>query len=143
MISKNYTFNSPLELGTRVALILTAIDEKLDVNQLVLLDYALIYSREFNGPVSLHPEVPNHVAELAHRQEFLSEALSLFVRKGIVSTCIDEHGISYFSNEQTLAFISSLKSVYYRKCWVRLDWLIENYDEILQYKVSELCMLKK
>ena len=59
-------FNGPLELGTRSSLILTALEKKFSLDDLVLLDYALLYSQEFGGPDNLHPALPNHIAEIGH-----------------------------------------------------------------------------
>lgn len=126
------TFNSPLELGTRSALILTALEVKLSLDDLVLLDYALLYSEEFNGPESLHPALPNRLAEIGHRREFLPESLTFFAKRGLICAHIEESGHYYSANQQTLYFISSLKSAYYKKAWIRLSWLRVNYMSILE-----------
>jgi len=126
------TFNSPLELGTRCSLILTALEKRFSLDDLVLLDYALLYSNDFGGPDNLHPALPNHIAEIGHRREFLPESLIFFSRRGLISAHIEESGYYYSSNYQTLQFVSCLKSEYYRKSWVRLSWLKDNYKFILE-----------
>ena len=125
-------FNGPIELGTRSSLILTALDKQLSLDDLVLLDYALLYSQDFGGPENLHPALPNHIAEIGHRREFLPESLAFFSKRGLVSVIIEESGYYYSANRQTLQFVSCLKSEYYRKSWVRLGWLKNNYTNILE-----------
>ncbi len=126
------TFNSPLELGTRSALILTALEVKLSLDDLVLLDYALLYSKDFGGPKNLHPALPNHIAEIGHRREFLPESLVFFSKRGLICAHIEESGHYYSANKQTLYFVSSLKSAYYKKAWTRLSWLKANYNYVLE-----------
>lgn len=133
MSSTTHTiFNGPLELGTRSSLILTALDEKFSLDELVLLDYALLYSQDFGGPDNLHPALPNHIAEIGHRREFLPESLAFFSKRGLISLNIEEAGYHYSANKQTLHFVSCLKSEYYRKSWVRLSWLKNNYKYLLE-----------
>ena len=125
-------FNGPLELGTRSSLILTALEKKFSLDDLVLLDYALLYSQEFGGPDNLHPALPNHIAEIGHRREFLPESLAFFSKRGLISTHVEKTGYYYSANQQTLHFVSCLKSEYYRKSWVRLSWLKNNYIYLLE-----------
>lgn len=121
-------FNSSVELGTRMALILTALSDKmLDLDQLVFFDYALLYSREFAGPDNLHPAVPNHIAEIVHRREYLPEALSLFIKKGLIDKKTTEQGHYYQATENTSQFVSCLRSGYYKRMWTNLDWLEKNF----------------
>lgn len=125
-------FNGPLELGTRSSLILTALEKQFSLDDLVLLDYALLYSQDFGGPDNLHPALPNHIAEIGHRREFLPESLAFFSKRGLISAHVEESGYYYSANQQTLHFVSCLKSEYYRKSWVRLSWLKNNYKYILE-----------
>ena len=132
-------FNSPIELGTRAALILASLEgKKLDIDNLVLLDYALLYSNEFGGPDSLHPLVPNHIAEIAQRRELLPDSLHYFLRKGLIDKCYEENGQFFTANSHTLGFVSCLASNYYKKIWKRLSWLSENYIQITNTPIIKL-----
>ena len=126
------TLNTPVELGTRTSLILTALEKKMSLDDLVLLDYALLYSGEFGGPENLHPALPNHIAEIGHRREYLPHSLTFFAKRGLISVHVEETGYYYSANSQTLNFVSCLKSSYYRKAWTRLNWLNDNYGRILE-----------
>jgi len=132
-------FNSDVELATRAALILTSMEgEKFDIDELVLLDYALLYSSEFNGPSNLHPAVPNHLAEIAQRRELLPRALLFFIKKGLIDVRYDENGRSFYANENTNSFVSCLNSSYFIKIWERLSWLSEHYERIIRMPIMEL-----
>lgn len=138
-MKEGYTsFNSPVEIGTRVALILSALDSKASLDDLVMLDYALLYSEEFGGPNNLHPALPNHVAEIAHRREFLPGAINLLLKRGLIDLIVEETGHYYKRNKDTLDFVSCLQSVYFKKSWVRLNWLSENKNKIIKTKITEL-----
>ena len=135
----DYTsFNSPIEIGTRVALILTALDSKVSLDELVLLDYALLYSEEFGGPENLHPALPNHIAEIAQRREVMPDAIFLLLKRGLIDLKIEKTGHYYKKNKDTLDFVSCLQSVYFKKSWVRLNWLADNKTKIVKTKIIEL-----
>lgn len=132
------TLNSPLELGTRISLLLSVLKGRQTLDDLVMLDYALLYSEEFGGPENLHPALPNHIAEIAYRREVLPEALNLFVRRGLIGLSIDSTGYYYSSNESTFDFIACLQSEYYKKSWVRLNWIAENASEISKTNLTNI-----
>lgn len=138
-MERHYTgFNSNIEIGTRVALILSALDSKTSLDELVMLDYALLYSEEFGGPSNLHPALPNHVAEIAHRREFMPGAIRLLLKRGLIDLIIEETGHYYRKNEDTLDFVSCLQSDYFKKSWIRLNWLADNKTKIVKTKIIEL-----
>jgi len=132
------SFNSPIEIGTRIALILSAVDSKVSLDDLVMFDYALLYSEEFGGPTNLHPALPNHVAEIAHRREFMPGAISLLLKRGLIELIVEETGHYYKRNKDTLDFVSCLQSTYFKKSWVRLNWLNDNKSTIVKTKIIEL-----
>ena len=132
-------FNSNVELATRAALILSSMQGKMfDIDELVLLDYALLYSSEFNGPENLHPPVPNHLAEIVQRRELLPDSLLFFLKKGLIDVHYGENGKYFSANENTCSFVSCLSSEYFIKIWKRLSWLSEHSEKIKNKKISEL-----
>lgn len=141
-MSARYTgFNSKIEIGTRVALILSALDSKTSktsLDELVMLDYALLYSEEFGGPPNLHPALPNHVAEIAHRRENMPGAISFLLKRGLINLIVDKTGHYYNKNEDTLDFVACLQSDYFKKSWIRLNWLADNKSKIIKTKIIEL-----
>lgn len=138
MTLKHSSFNSPVEIGTRIALILTSLDQRFALDELVILDYALLYSKEFGGPDNLHPALPNHIAEIAHRREVMPNSLNFLSKRGLIQMIVDESGYYYSANENTIDFVSCLQSPYYKRSWVRLNWVSENIDKVLSTKILEL-----
>ena len=132
------TLNSSIELGTRSCLILTALDKKLGIDELVSLDYALIYSGEFGGPKNLHPAMPNHIAEIVHRREYLPKALNLFIKKGVITIEAKNSGYYYSSNARTLDFVSCLQTPYFKKAWLVLDWICENHSKVIHMPLTQV-----
>lgn len=132
------SFNSPVEIGTRVALILISLDQPLGLDELVILDYALLYSKEFGGPENLHPALPNHLAEIAHRREVMPRSLSFLSKRGLIRMLVEDTGYYYSANESTTDFVSCLQSPYYRKSWARLNWISKNRERVLSAKILEL-----
>jgi hypothetical protein len=138
-MSERYTgFNSKIEIGTRVALILSALDSKISLDEIVMLDYALLYSEEFGGPSNLHPALPNHVAEIAHRREFMPGAIRFLLKRGLIDLIVEKTGHYYSKNENTIDFIACLQSDYFKKSWIRLNWLSDNKSKIVKTKIIEL-----
>lgn len=136
---KHYpVFNNPIEIGTRVALILTSLGNKCSLDDLVMLDYSLLYSEEFGGPKNLHPAVPNHIAEIAHRREVIPKAITFLLKRGLIELVVDQTGHYYKSNDNTHDFVSCLQSYYYKKTWVRLNWIAENRGHVMATKIVEL-----
>ncbi|HHI4956901.1 TPA: ABC-three component system middle component 2 [Vibrio parahaemolyticus] len=121
-----------------MALILTVLDEQRNIEDLVKLDYSLLYSEDFGGPSNLHPALPNHVAEIAHRREVLPSVMSFLLSRGLVTLVTEKTGYYYKSNEQTLEFVSCLQANYYRKAWLRLNWMKKNVSHIVEAKVYDL-----
>lgn len=130
--------NSSIEIGVRSSLILVSLDKDLSLDELVMLDYALLYSSEFGGPTNLHPALPNHIAEIGHRREALPEALTLFSQRGLISVTLNDSGYYYTANDETIHFVSCLKSSYYKKAWAVLDWINDNCSEITNRQINTL-----
>lgn len=135
----NYkSLNNPIEIGTRSALILTALESSHTLEELVKLDFALIYSGDFGGPDNLHPATPNHIAEIAHRREFLPDALAFFIKKGLLQTYFSQAGQTFEVNENTIDFVSCLNTPYHQKTWVRLNWLVENARDVINRNLLQM-----
>lgn len=130
-------FNSRIELATRASFILTCFSERaLDLDRLVFFDYVLLYSKEFGGPLNLHTDLPNKVAEIIRRREILPTALKLFISKGLISSVANSDGVFFKASENTPQFVGCLKSEYFRNLWTNLFWLEENFDLIDSQRIG-------
>lgn len=132
-------FNSPFELGIRMVYLLTGLFPKgADLQKLILLDYAAIYSGDFDGPNSLHAPIPFRSAELYGRREGVSSGLYLMATKKLVDVQLDENGITYFAGENSRALVDSIGSEYLLELSQRCEWAISKYGEIETIELTNI-----
>ena len=138
-------FNSPLEVGMRVLVILTEFfPEYLDINRLVLFDYALLYSSDFDGPESSQLSLPNH-ADRANRlggfgvkRQHIMNGLRLMIRAELVEVGSSEYdGITYQAGEDAENFLSLLKSEYLHELRNNAHWVGEKFTGIDDSQLQE------
>lgn len=98
-----------------------------DLQKLVLLDYAIVYSADLDGPSSLHTPLPFRGAELLSRRELIEQGLYLMSTRDLVTASWDENGITYHAGEASRLMTSSLTSEYLRKLEARCDWVAEHF----------------
>jgi len=116
-------FNSPFELGLRMVYLLQALSPRgADLQKLVLLDYAIVYSADLNGPSSLHTPIPFRGAELLSRRELIERGLHLMSTRGLVTASWGADGITYFAGETARTMTTSLTSNYMRQLEQRCQW---------------------
>ncbi|MGM9489586.1 ABC-three component system middle component 2 [Ideonella sp. YS5] len=116
-------FNSPFELGLRMVYLLQAMSPRgADLQKLVLLDYAIVYSADLNGPSSLHTPIPFRGAELLSRRELIERGLHLMSTRGLVTASWGTDGITYFAGEAARTMTTSLTSQYMRQLEHRCQW---------------------
>lgn len=134
----NYpVFNSPLELGLRMVYLLSALRPTgADLQKLVLLDYAIVYSGDLGGPISLHTPVPNRGGELMSRRSLIEQGLHLMSMRNLITAEFSQDGITYHAGEDSLSLIGSLSSSYYRKLESRCKWVAEKYVSIDSMKLT-------
>jgi hypothetical protein len=56
----------------------------------------------------------------------------------LIDLIVEKTGHYYNKNEDTLDFVSCLQSDYFKKSWVRLNWLANNKSKIVKTKIIEL-----
>jgi hypothetical protein len=122
-------FNSPFELGLRMVYLLSALKPHgADLQKLVLLDYAIVYSGDLEGPESLHTPVPFRGAELLSRRELIEQGLYLMSTRGLVDATTDETGITYYVGPSALTLVGSLTSRYFLALEERCKWAASTYE---------------
>jgi hypothetical protein len=127
-ISRIPVFNSPFELGLRMVYLLTGLmPNGADLQKLVLLDYAIVYSGDLNGPESLHTPVPYRGSELLSRRELIEQGLYLMSSRGLVDAKMDESGITYIAGPAALTMVGSLTSRYFLELETRCKWAAERF----------------
>lgn len=131
-------FNTPFELGLRMVYLLSALRPSgADLQKLVLLDYAIVYSKDVGGPESLHTPVPFRNAELFSRRERIEQGLYLMSTRGLVDMILDERGLTYIAGPSSFTMVGSLSSRYWRELETRCIWAAKRFggsdsSELLQ-----------
>lgn len=124
------TFNSPFELGIRMVYLLQALAPKgADLQKLVLLDYAIVYSGDLNGPTSLHTPIPYRGGELLSRRELIEQGLYLMSTRGLVEADWDPQGIIYTAGAVARGFTSALTATYLRNLEDRCCWAAKVFGD--------------
>ncbi|MGN2437758.1 ABC-three component system middle component 2 [Pseudomonas syringae] len=123
-------FNNPFELGIRMVYLLQALmPQGADLQKLVLLDYAVLYSADLNGPSSLHTPIPFRGAELMNRRELIEQGLYLMSTRGLVTATWSADGINYFAGEVARTMTGALTSSYLHDLEQRCAWAAERYAQ--------------
>ncbi|CAM8819552.1 threonine transporter RhtB [Burkholderia pseudomallei] len=123
-------FNTPFELGLRMVYLLFALRPGgADLQKLVLLDYAIVYSQDLGGPASLHTPVPYRNAELFSRRERIEQGLYLMSTRGLVDVVLDESGMTYIAGTSSFTMVGSLSSKYWRDLQKRCVWVAERFGQ--------------
>ncbi|KAE9628028.1 threonine efflux protein [Parasedimentitalea maritima] len=123
-------FNSPLEAGLRVIMILEAFSPKVfDLATLSLLDYFVVHTGDAGGPISIHPELEARAGEYFVRRRLVEEGVALMVRSFILEQIRDENGISYRSRETAAAMIDLMSCDYNTRLRDASEWLARKARE--------------
>lgn len=130
MMNSKGLYNSPVEIGARIILMLAGLARELNLDELIFLDYASIYSSDFQGEASLHPVLLNRLAELVRRREIFPDAIKLFTAKGLMTSEIGEQGIRYSATESGRAFAAKLTTEYHADFRQRVSWVEANIDHL-------------
>lgn len=121
-------FNSPFELGLRMVYLLGALAPGgADLQKLVLLDYAIVYSGDLGGPNSLHTPVPYRGAELLSRRELIEQGLYLMSTRGLIDARMDSDGITYYAGPAARSMTGALTSNYLRQLEARCEWVANQF----------------
>ena len=121
-------FNTPFELGLRMVYMLFALRPGgADLQKLVLLDYAIVYSQDVGGPASLHTPVPYRNAELFSRRERIEQGLFIMSTRGLVDVVLDARGMTYVAGPSSFTMVGSLSSKYWRDLQERCVWVAERF----------------
>lgn len=131
-------FNSPFELGVRMVYMLNALQPTgADLQKLVLLDYAVVYSDDLGGPPSLHTPVPYRGGEYLSRRDLIAQGLYLMSTRGLVAASMDNTGITYFAGDTARTMVGALASPYLRELEGRCQWAAEMFTVLSSREMTE------
>lgn len=121
-------FNSPLEIGIRSLIILTAVyPRSLDLQFLVFFDYFTVHSGDVQGPESLHAPLPLRSGELTVKRGLVERGLLLMISRGLAEHLVSSNGFEYRASDNASAFLSMLSSPYIGKLKERAEWVSETF----------------
>lgn len=129
--------NSPLEVGVRALVLLAeSHPEPLDLAQLVVLDYVLLHSGEFDGPPSLHPDLPARAGELGMKRTVLEQALLVLIRAGLAGVVDRREGLMYTATDRGPVFVDVLEAPYVGSLRERAEWVVHHYFPRVDTRVA-------
>jgi hypothetical protein len=122
-------FNSPIESGLRIAIILSEIyPEERDLQQLIQLDYLLVHSGDMgDGPPSIHPAHPYRASELHLRRPLVEQGLAMMLSKSIIECSMTPSGVVYRAGTWSLPFLNELQSAYTQQLKLSAKWIATKY----------------
>lgn len=130
--------NGPLEVGMRILMVLTeAFPAELDLNQLVLIDHAVLHSGDIGGPSSLHPAVPMGAGEISVKRQTIQAGTELLVRFELAEIHIAATGVLYFAGSSAQHFVDVLGSGYSVLLRDRVKWALSRFDNLTEEVLRE------
>jgi hypothetical protein len=120
--------NSPLEVGVRALVLLAeSHPEPMDLAQLVALDHVVLHSGEFDGPPSLHPDLPARAGELGMKRAVLEAALLVLIRAGLAGVVNHSEGLAYAATDRGPVFVDVLEAPYVESLRERAEWAVHHF----------------
>lgn len=125
------TLNSPLELGLRALVVLTAsFPRSLTVDRLVLMDYCLLRSADLGGPESVLPAVSTRGGEMGIKRSVVEHGVQLMARAGLIDVLASTEGITYRASEAAAPFLRLVRSPLLDKLADIAGWAVADFGEL-------------
>lgn len=133
-MEKIRVFNTSVEIGVRILVILNESRKALDLQQLIYYDFLVLHYGDVSTEhTSLHPSNPLHSTEFIVKRKVIQEAIKLVARKGLLSVIYSNTGILYQANDNTSKFLEYFESSYFIKLRHFANLVasrFENYSEV-------------
>lgn len=134
-------YNTPIELGIRASFILYSISpSEASINKIAYLDYMSIYSRNFTGIPSLHPEVPMHQMEFLLRFDNLKNGINYMIKKNIINANTTNAQIVFKKGENAFSFINLLDNSYYNELILRCKKVSEIFGHLNESELYQIIL---
>lgn len=119
-------FNSPLETGTRAAIVLVeAFPRSFDLSRLVVFDHLVVHARDIGADTSLHPETKHRAIEMVVRRGLVERGLLLMASRSVVCRIVTRSGIYYEAGIEAGNYVSWLKSPYFERMKLSARFVVE------------------
>jgi hypothetical protein len=137
MTTSSSPFNTPLETGIRVVILLVeAFPVAMSLDRLVMLDHVLVHTADFGGPPSVHPPSPYRIAEPYVRRELVQRSLILFRSRGLVVEIPSGEGFLWQAGDPAAPFLECLSTRYHQTLRARAAWTIEHYGSATEVALA-------
>lgn len=130
-------FNSVLETGIRAVTVLDAFHPRTwGLIEMTWLDHLVVHTGDlstaralpgYEAPKSLHPDLPNRVAELLVRRPLVEQSLRAMQRLHLVEAYETADGLSFGSTEEAPSFLECLQTTYSVALKERAAWLARRF----------------
>lgn len=125
------TLNSPLELGLRTLVVLTAsFPRQLDVDRLVLMDYCLLHSADLGGPESVLPAISTRGGELGIKRSVLEHGLQVMARARMIDVVASTEGLTYRASEAAAPFLRLVSSPLLDRLTAVALWAVTDFGDL-------------
>lgn len=119
-------FNSHLEVGLRVLVILDAFFPRLlDLNEISLFDYFIVHTGDIDGPTSLHPAIASRTGEYLIRRRVIENGINLMNRINLIELVNKKVGIRFQPSESARSVLDLMGTPYNEKLKECAFWLAE------------------
>ena len=130
--------NSPLEIGLRTVILLTEVfPEALNIDRLILMDYRLLHSGDFDGPNSVQPAVSTRSGELGIKRTVLEHGVQLMMRAGMVEVEASNQGITYRASEAASPFLRLVRSPMLDQLCQVASWIGVEFSDLTNDAIRE------
>jgi len=106
-----------------IFILMSVYPRSLDLQQLLFLDYAAIYSGDLGGPESLHTPVPLRGAEYTTRRAMVEQGLYLMSMRRFIDVKFGDSGIEYQAGENATAMLGIIGGGYSKRLQERCSWV--------------------
>jgi hypothetical protein len=122
-------FNSPLETGLRVLVVLEAFYPRAySLTELTWFDHLVVHTADVDGPASLHPDLLPRTGELFVRRRLVEDGLRLMHRLHLVDVRHDTDGVHFLAGEDAPSFLDMLQAPYSLDLKERASWLAGRFQ---------------
>lgn len=121
-----------------IYILISVYPRSLDLQQLLFLDYAAIYSGDLGGPESLHTPVPLRGAEYTTRRAVIEQGLYLMSMRRFIDVRFGDSGIEYQAGENASAMLGIVGGRYSLKLKERCSWVATQFGGMSAVDLQKL-----
>jgi hypothetical protein len=99
-------FNTPLEIGLRVLIMLAQTGRPMDTEKLMYVDFLSLNTYDIGGPESIHAPTPNRGVQVYSKKALMQKGLAVMLSKELISIEPTEKGFLYSATEAGRFFLT-------------------------------------